>query len=350
MRCQEEPQLYQRKITRFSDGFSIFLLVILIFLIAISVFCGKYQASPFDALYQVIQGNSVSGDLTGIETVFWEIRVPRIIAAVLVGTGLAISGAVLQGIFNNPIVSPQFLGITSGAAFGAAVALLLSFSFATAGIFAFLGGVLAVVFVILINRLFSFQTITGLVLAGIIVESIFQSGIGLIKYLADPGGRLPSLMYWMMGSFNHVTSDGLLIAGPVLMILIMFLYSIRWQINLLCFGEETANNLGVPASLLYVIILLAVSLITAASISLAGPIGWIGLVIPNIIRSLSGLDHLLSIPRSALLGGSYLLIMDTIARTAAPTEIPVGILTALIGVPFFLFILKSQHRVHNYGN
>ena len=246
--------------------------------------------------------------------------------------------------FNNPLVSPQFLGITGGAAFGSSLALLMTFSFSSAGITGFIMGVVSVMIVIAVSRLFPMQTITGLILAGLIVDSLFQSCIGLIKFLADPDDRLPSLVYWMMGSFNHVTSEHLMVAGPVIFIFIIVLYAIRWQINLLAFGEETASTLGISATTLYGIILIAVAIITAASVTLAGPIGWIGLVIPNMIRVLVGPNHLSVIPNSALLGGGYLLLMDTIARTAAPTEIPVGILTALLGVPAFVLLLRNHHR------
>ena len=307
---------------------------------------GKYEISSGDLIDQISGIHPSQTDKDAIlQTVFWDVRFPRILAAVLVGAGLAISGAALQGMFNNPLVSPQFLGMTGGAAFGSSVALLFSLGFTSAGVLGFFTGLLSVILVLAISRLFALQTITGLILAGIIIDSLFQSGIGLIKFLADPEGHLPSLVYWMMGSFNRVSSDNLLIAGSLIFLCILFLYSIRWQINLLSSGEEIADTQGVPSFYLYAIILLIVAIISGAAVSLAGPIGWIGLVIPNIIRILTGPDHLLVIPQSALLGGSYLLLMDTLARTAAPVEIPVGILTALIGVPAFLFLLRSDRRV-----
>jgi iron complex transport system permease protein len=339
------------RLGRYPDKISAILFLLLILLILFSLTTGKFATNPGDLVHLVISGVSAQqGDQTGIQTVFWDIRLPRVLAAVFVGTGLAISGAALQGMFNNPLVSPQFLGITGGAAFGSALAFLFSFGFSSAGCMGFVMGIVSVILVIGISRLFSIQTISGLILAGIIIDSLFQSCIGLIKYLADPNDHLPSLVYWMMGSFNHVTAGSLILAGPVILLFSLILYAIRWQINLLSFGEETAETLGVPAHVLYVVILLAVAVITSASVTLAGPIGWIGLVIPNMVRVLTGPDHLLVIPCSALLGGSYLLLMDTIARTIAPTEIPVGILTAVIGVPVFVFLLRSQNRSRDHAD
>ena len=315
----------------------------IIFLAIFALFVGKNPISPGQVI-EILGGiwNGSTDLQSGASQSVLFIRFPRIIAALLVGAGLAVAGAVLQGIFNNPLVSPQFLGISSGAAWGVAIAILMNANPGVTSVAAFACGLSAIVVALLLSRLYRSTMIYGLVLAGIIVGALFQSLTALIKYLADPADKLPSIIFWMAGSFNHVNPESLPILGVILIIPLILLIMLRWQINLLSLGEDPAKTLGLPSRFLYVLILVLSTLMVASSVVIAGPIGWVGLVIPNIIRQISGPDHIWLVPQSALLGGAYLLLIDTIARTVGQTEIPVGILTALIGTPVFIWLLRTH--------
>lgn len=321
------------------------LIVILLILAIVALFLGKNPLSPLQVIDTIRDActGMADPDSAAVLTIF-SIRLPRIIAAILVGSGLAVTGAVLQGIFNNPLVSPQFLGISSGAAWGVIVALLFGAGSGIATLAAFASGLSAIILALLLSRIYQKAMIYGLILAGIIVGSLFQSLTAVIKYLADPADKLPSIIFWMAGSFNHVNPETLPFLGIMLLIPMTLLIMLRWQVSLLSLGEDSAQSLGIPSRMMYVIILFLSTLIVAASVAIAGPIGWIGLVIPNIIRHLSGPDHIRLIPYCAFCGGIYLLFIDTIARTAWLTEIPVGILTALIGTPVFIWVLKRSGR------
>jgi len=274
------------------------------------------------------------------------IRIPRILMAALAGAGLAVAGAALQGIFRNPLVGPQIIGVSSGAAFGGALAILLSESrFLLIGL-AFACGMLAMVIVYSISRQQGRASILMLVLAGIVTSAFFSALVSVTKFVADPDDKLPAIVFWLMGSFASASYDKVwLMAVPVVLGSVV-IYLMRFQINVLSLGDEEAQALGVKVERTRWIALIAIALISSAVVAAAGVIGWVGLVIPHFARMLTGPDHKVLIPAAMLIGASYLIHIDNVARTVIAAEIPVGIITALIGAPIFGLLLR---RAANKG-
>lgn len=277
-----------------------------------------------------------------IESVIMNVRLPRLAAGLLVGSGLSISGASFQGLFRNPLVSPHILGVAAGAGFGAALAILLFDSLIITQIFSFAFGIIAVIMAFLLSRVYRSSPILMLVLAGIIVGSLFSALTSFIKYIADPMNRMPAIVFWLLGSLNNVSNKDLIVVAPVFLLCIACLLLIRWRINVIAMGEDDARALGVNTELTGAVIILCATVITAGAVCISGIIGWIGLVIPHIGRLLTGPDHRHLLPVSLLAGAAYLVIVDTIARTVMVTEIPIGILTAIIGAPFFALLLRRN--------
>jgi iron complex transport system permease protein len=276
--------------------------------------------------------------------VVFTVRLPRILLALLSGAGLALSGATLQGVFRNPLVGPQVMGVSSGAAFGGTLAILLNFPRAGLLASSFTFGLSALVLVYALNGIVARRNILALVLAGVVVSGFFGALVSLVQYLADTEDKLPAMVFWLLGSFSTANSEKLsLISGPVLISGVLLL-GLRWRLNLLSLGDEDARALGVRVEPLRWLILLLVSSIVAAQVAVSGIIGWVGLVVPHMARMLVGPDHRVMMPASLLIGALYLVIIDDIARTATGTEIPLGILTALIGTPVFAFVLRQTQR------
>lgn len=276
------------------------------------------------------------------ETVIFSVRLPRIIAAMLVGASLSVSGVVYQGMFKNPLVSPDILGVSAGSAFGAALAIFLSFDPAIIQLFAFLFGLLGVIFVYLMSTKIRDDPVMSLVIIGVVVSSLFTSLTSFIKYVADANDKLPTITFWLMGSISSITSrDIKTIILPILFGIIP-LYFLRWELNVLTLGEDEAKTIGLDTSLIRKIVIICSTLMTAASVSVSGIIGWIGLVIPHLSRMVVGPDYRVLLPVTILLGSSYLLLIDNIARTLTTVEIPLGILTSLIGAPFFIILLFNK--------
>jgi iron complex transport system permease protein len=268
------------------------------------------------------------------------VRIPRILMAGLAGAGLAVAGSALQGIFRNPLVGPQIIGVSSGAAFGGALAILLSESRLLLVGLAFACGLLAMLVVYGISRQQGRASILMLVLAGIVTSAFFSALVSVTKFVADPDDKLPAIVFWLMGSFATASYDKVwLIAVPVVHGSAV-IYLMRFQINVLSLGDEEAQALGLKVERTRWIALTAIALISAAVVAAAGVIGWVGLVIPHFARMLTGPDHKLLIPAAILIGASYLIIVDNVARTATASEIPVGIITALIGAPVFGVLLR----------
>lgn len=278
------------------------------------------------------------------QVILWEVRLPRILAALSIGCGLAVAGVVYQGVFRNPMVSPDVLGVSSGAGLGAVLGLLFDTSTGIMQALAFTGGMLAVGLVILIARAARYkqETVLMLLLAGIIVSAFFGACIALAKLVADPTGKLPAITFWLMGSLGSVTWSDLVYLLPVTLIGCAWLYVLRWKIDLLALGEVNAKALGVSTNLIRWQCIAAATLISASVAAVAGMIGWIGLVVPHLARLIVGPSHLRSIPVAALLGATLLLLIDTLARSAVAQEIPLGILTAIVGAPTFLVVLLRQ--------
>lgn len=272
------------------------------------------------------------------------IRLPRILTACLVGCSLSAAGAAFQGVFKNPMASPDILGASSGAAFGAALAILLGVSARFITVFAFVGSILTVALVFLIAQRAPGLRAVNLILAGIMVGSLFSAGTSYLKLVADPSNQLPAITYWLMGSLSGVRLSSILPAAIPMAAGLVPLLLLRWRLNLLSLGESEARALGVNTDLLRAVLILCATLITAASISVSGVIGWVGLVIPHLCRKLIGSDNRGLLPCSMLVGASFLLLVDDVSRNLLATEIPIGILTAVIGAPFFIWLLLRKEK------
>ena len=269
-------------------------------------------------------------------------RLPRIILACLVGCCLSAAGVAYQGVFQNPMAAPDILGASSGAAFGAALAILLDLGSTMIMVFAFAASLLTVGIVIYTGERARGKRSLGLILSGIMIGSLVSSGTSFIKLVADPEDQLPAITYWLMGSLNGTSpEDVLFVLLPMGMGLLLLLL-LRWRINVLTLGDEEARTMGVHAGRLRILVILCATLITAASVSVSGVIGWVGLVIPHLTRRMVGNNYKYLMPASMLFGAIFLLLVDNISRNLLATEIPIGILTSLIGAPFFIFLMSRD--------
>lgn len=275
------------------------------------------------------------------QTVVWDIRLPRAILGAMVGGCLAISGAAFQGLFRNPLVSAGILGVSSGAGFGAALAIILFNQVAAIYTSAFTFGILAVLFSYLISKVYNGTPTIMLVLGGVIVSSVFSALLSLAKYLADPLNELPAIVFWLMGSLASARYSDIIIAGIPMLIGVGGLLLIRWRINVLSMGDREAHSLGINLSLNKAMVIGCATLATAGAVCVSGIIGWVGLVIPHIGRMLVGNDNRILIPVSFSLGATFLVIVDDFGRILTGSEIPLGILTAIVGGPFFVYLLKK---------
>ena len=334
----------------------------------VSIFLGRYAIPPEAVAKTLLSGlenwvcRTWNGCLVGISdasvatvspihpnepqtlyhTVIFGIRLPRILAAVLVGAGISVAGTGFQGLFKNPLVSPELLGVASGAGFGAALGILLSGRPIVIQALAFLTGTIAVAITYAVSRIYRSTVILVLVLSGIMVGALFSALISLIKYVADPYDTLPAIVFWLMGSLASVTGEQLEMAAPPILAASIVLFIIRWRINLLAMGDEEARALGVNTKRITQIIIICATVITASAVCISGIIGWIGLVVPHMGRLLVGPDFRRLVPASALIGAVFLLAVDNLSRIVFPTEIPLGILTALIGAPVFAWLLGRR--------
>ena len=307
---------------RYTRRFTL-LAVIFLLVLLLSMQLGRYQISAWEQLRMLFTrltgGEPFWEKSTG--KVLFEIRLPRIGAAVLVGAALSVSGVSYQGMFRNPMVSPDILGASTGAGFGAAVAILLGAGYFGISAAAFCGGLLAVALAWIISRLSRTETTLALVLAGMMVSSLFSAGTSFIKLIADTQQQLPAITYWLMGMVP--------------------LFLLRWRMNLLTVGEEEARSMGVDTRTLRLVVIICATLLTAASVSVSGMIGWVGLVIPHFCRMLFGYDYRRLIPAATLFGAAFLLAVDDIARLVTTAELPLGILTAFVGAPLFVYLILT---------
>jgi iron complex transport system permease protein len=308
---------------------------------------GRYPVSLhdlFDVLAAQLTGRESTASAAATNVIL-QVRGPRVLAAVLVGGALAVAGTAFQGLFRNPLVSPDILGASSGAALGAVIGIYFSLGIIAIQSLAFAGGLIAVAAVYLVgSAVRARDPILVLVLTGVVIGSLLGAGVGLVKYLADPYNQLPAMTFWLLGSLAATsTADLVPLLGPVLAGTAV-LVALRWQMNAMSLPEEEARTLGIPTGWLRIAIVAAATLITCASVAAAGIIGWVGLVVPHLARSLVGPDFAKLLPTAAILGAGYLLVIDTLARTVAPVEIPLGILTAVVGTPFFIWLLTSVSR------
>jgi iron complex transport system permease protein len=321
------------------------LLLALLFVAAFAI--GKFPVEPAElirVLWAKLSGG-VSGAPAAVETVVWQIRLPRIAAAILVGAALAASGATYQGLFRNPLVSPDILGVAAGAGLGAVLGIFLSFPVVGIQVLAFAGGLGAVVVVYGIGTAMRGRDpLLVLVLAGVAMGTLLGAAISLVKVFADPYNQLPAITFWLLGSLTSVSLPDLEGVLPAILIGLVPLYLLRWRMNLMSLGDEEARSLGAETRVLRILFIASATLMTSAAVSISGIIGWIGLIIPHVARLVAGPEFSRLLPVSMLLGAGYLLAVDTLARSVAAIEVPIGILTAFIGAPFFLWLLATSRR------
>lgn len=313
----------------------------------LSMNLGRYPIDPASMLKLLLSKLGAGVDLgecaDSMKIVFWNVRLPRTILAIGVGAALGSSGAVFQGLFQNPLVSPDILGVSSGAGFGAAIAIMFlgGGTLAIQGL-AFLFGIIGVFIAYNIAKRSPEQTIVVLVLAGVVVSAVFTAGLSFLKYIADPYEELPSIVFWTMGSLHAINWRDVYYSLPIVIAGILSCSILGWRLNVMTLGDEEALSLGVDVKKMRLFFITASTLIVASSVSACGTIAWVGLVIPHIGRYLVGADHKVLVPFSALLGGTLLLLIDTLARTVSAAEIPISILTSLIGAPFLAYLLLRK--------
>jgi iron complex transport system permease protein len=276
------------------------------------------------------------------ETTLFNIRLPRVIVVMLVGAALASAGAAYQGMFKNPLVSPDLLGASAGASLGACLAMLLGLPSFMVQLLAFAGGIVAVTGAVWLNKMVRYDPILGLVLGGILVSTLFQSGTSIIKLLADANDKLPAITFWLMGSFHGVDKRDLYLCVIPLILGFVLLLSQSWKLNVLSCGEEEARSMGVNTKRTRFLVIVGSTMLASISVAVAGVVGWIGLVIPHLARAIVGPNYRVLLPTTMFIGATYLLLVDDIARLASSVEIPIGILTSVLGVPFFVIIFRRN--------
>ncbi len=319
---------------------------LLLGLVVVALMVGKFPVSPGELFHVLVArlGGTAAAP-SAVETVIFQIRGPRIAAAIVVGAALAAAGAAYQGMFRNPLVSPDILGVSSGAALGAALAIFFSLGVVAIQGFAFVGGLLAVAVVYAVgSAVRRHDPILTLILAGVVIGTLLGALLALIKYLADPYNQLPAITYWLLGSLAAITPSDLRVAAPLALAALVPLTLLRWRMNLLSLPDDEARALGVNTAALRLAVVCAATLMTAASVAVSGVIGWVGLLVPHAARLLVGPDFGRLLPLSMVFGACYLLAVDTLARTLAAIEIPPGVLTAVIGTPVFLWLLATTRR------
>ena len=321
----------------------VFLLPAIMFIVSLTL--GRYQIAPLDVFRVLVSSifPSVGGDIPDIaHQLIMRVRLPRILAALLIGAGYGVTGTGFQAIFKNPLVDSNILGVTSGAGFGAALALLLLGDPWLVQISAFFFGLLAVFLTFFGSRLYKASPLLVLTLMGILIGSFFSSMTSLLKYVADPLDTLPAITFWLLGSLTGITWQNLFPLAVITITGLAFILLIRWRLNILSLGDPEAITLGVNPTQMKLGITLFSTLMTAAAVSVSGVIGWIGLVIPHAGRLIVGPDHKKLVPVSLCLGAAFLMLIDDVARTLLPGEIPLGVLTGLIGVPILILLMRRS--------
>ena len=321
----------------------IFLVILPIAVSLFSLCMGRIEISPFDAVKSAI-ANIFGGEKldTILETTLWKLRLPRILLGLIVGAGLSVSGCAFQSLFSNPLATPDTLGVASGASFGAALGLLFGFEILGVQLMSFIFGIFAVILTVISGKGQGQKRINGVVLAGIMIGSLFSALISLVKFTADTESTLPAITYWLMGSLDNAGYRTLAVGAPSIIIGVTILFLIRWRMNLLPLSDEEATASGVNIRLLRTITIICATMITASCVSMCGQVGWIGLLVPHICRMKFGNNHLKIIPASILFGSAFLVAVDTVARSITASSLPISILTAIIGAPFFIVLMRKS--------
>lgn len=328
-----------------------FVLLVLLLLVAlcVSLSVGRYDGlNPADAVGILLSGVfPIEQTWTdAAANLVWNVRLPRMLAAMLVGAALSVAGAAYQGMFQNPMVSPDILGATNGAGFGAALAILFGLGWFGITAQAFVFGLVAVLLAYGISRMSRSNPVLSMVLAGMVVSTLFGSCISYIKLIADTEDALPEITYWLMGSLAAVRADDVAFAAIPVAIGLVPLVLLRWRINLLTAGEDEARSMGVNTNVLRAVVITCATLMTTACVSISGVIGWVGLVIPHFCRIIFGNDYRRIVPAAIVMGAAFLVVADIFARMLATSEVPIGILTSFVGAPVFVFLIVrgGRHR------
>lgn len=303
---------------------------------------GRFSMSIPQTLATLFPGSFPEIEVTQtMRNVIFNIRLPRVLLSLLAGAGLSVAGASFQGLFSNPLATPDTLGVATGASFGAALGILLGCNMFLTQVCALAMGMLAVAIVYAVSRVRGGTNMVMIILGGMVVSSLFSALVSMIKYVADPQDVLPAITFWLMGSLSATNFQTLLLGAPFILAGTAMIFALRWRLNVLSLNEDEAHTLGVNVKLLRVLVILASTMITASVVSMCGLIGWVGLLIPHISRMLFGNDNRRVIPASIGLGAIFMLLIDTLARTVSASEIPVSILTAVIGAPVFIILLRK---------
>ena len=327
---------------RLNAGWKIALIILPMVTALVALGIGRYAIVPADVLA------AITGRFTGSYQVaemtyktVWNLRIPRILLALLVGAGLSTAGCAFQSLFANPLATPDTLGVASGASFGAALGILLGFDLLGMQLTSFAMGALAVVLTWL-GGSGKGKGLSSVVLSGIMMGSLFNALVSLVKYVADSETQLPAITYWLMGGLNGAGYKSLMFGAPPILLGMLILYSIRWRMNLLPLSEDEAKSSGININRLRAVTIICATMITASCVSMCGQVGWVGLLSPHMCRMKFGSNHMALIPTSISFGAVFLVIVDTAARTMTASEIPVSILTAIIGAPFFIILMRKS--------
>ncbi|MFA6940123.1 MAG: iron ABC transporter permease [Clostridiaceae bacterium] len=320
----------------------ILLLIIPLIAVLAALAIGRFNVSPATIIQSIfIKFGAGYKQNMQTEIVLWTIRFPRTLLALLVGAGLSVAGCAFQSLFSNPLATPDTLGVASGASFGAALGLLLGLNLIGVQILALAAGIGAVVLTYISGNVEG-KSANTIVLAGIMIGSLFSALVSLVKYGADTESQLPAITYWLMGSLSSANYNSLLLGAPPIILGIVILFVLRWRLNILPLPDDEAKASGTNVTLLRTLTVICATAITASCVSMCGQVGWVGLLVPHICRMRFGSNHLSLIPASISIGAVFMVIVDTIARSASASEIPVSILTAIIGAPFFITLLKHS--------
>ena len=323
-----------------------FIIIILPFIIFfVSLFLGRFSVD-FKMVLKILSNYFLNTNYEKTWTdsaakVIIEVRFPRAVMAALIGAGLSVSGATYQGMFHNPLVSPYILGVSAGGSFGAALGIVLSLPYLYIQLIAFSFGIIAVLITFFLSHVYKSTPILMLVLAGTVVSAFFQALLSAIKFTADGDEKLPAITFWLMGSLGNVSLQDLLLSIIPITVSIIGLLAIRWRINVLSLGDKEARSLGIHTERIKIVIIVFSTIITSTAVSICGIIGWVGQVIPHFCRMLVGPDHKALLPATVFVGAAYILLVDNLCRLLTATEIPMGILTAIIGAPIFAYLLRK---------
>lgn len=330
-----------------SSIWAIGIIITLVITILVAMGVGRYSISISDIINTLLPMNLSSGNVDpNVKTVIYNIRLPRVLIAALAGSGLAVAGAAFQSLFSNSLATPDTLGVATGASFGAALGIILGFGSVGIQMCAFILGIVCVGLVYFISKVKGQRSMVMIILAGMVISALFQAMVSLLKYVADPQDVLPQITFWLMGSLSGVGFEELALGTPFIIIGIVIIFLLRWKMNMLSLNEDESKSLGVNVKFVRLLVIISAALITASVVSICGNIGWVGLLIPHIARMMFGNNNKYVIPASIGFGAIFMVVIDTIARSATAAEIPISILTAVIGAPFFIILLRKTGGAH----